>query len=75
MTALYESCRKEMKIEWVGPEEIHTTISRLRGQGVESAMIVVDIILVQNLLAPFCCVLGKKLKVTFLLFQISAISL
>ena len=34
-------------------------LCRQRGQFVKSFVIVIDMVLVQNPLAPFCCVLGK----------------
>ena len=43
--------------------------SRQRGQVVKSAGIPIDMVLVQNLLAPFCCVLEKDTSQHFCLLS------
>ena len=39
--------------------KIKARIKQQRGRVVKSAVIVIDMVLVQNLLKPFCCVVGK----------------
>ena len=43
-------------------------LSGQRGRVLKSAVIVIDMVAVQNLLAPFCCVFGKDILGYFLLF-------